>query len=100
MMEKHAWLVNIGRGNLVVTADLVGALQAGEIGGAALDVTDPEPLPDDHPLWTVPNVLITPHTSNPPETNSQTLAARVVENMARLNRGEPLVGAIDADRGY
>jgi phosphoglycerate dehydrogenase-like enzyme len=59
-MESHAWLVNVARGRHVVTDDLVAALRQGVIGGAALDVTDPEPLPDDHPLWTLPSAAITP----------------------------------------
>ena len=63
-MESHAWLVNVARGGHVVTDDLVAALREGCIGGAALDVTDPEPLPDGHPLWDLPNCVITPHTAN------------------------------------
>jgi phosphoglycerate dehydrogenase-like enzyme len=63
-MEPHAWLVNVARGPHVVTEDLVIALRGDVIGGAALDVTDPEPLPDGHPLWELPNCLITPHTAN------------------------------------
>ena len=65
-MEEHAWLVNVARGGHIVTDDLVDALRAGTIGGAALDVTDPEPLPDGHPLWSLPNCVITPHIGNTP----------------------------------
>ena len=64
-MKPTAWIVNIARGALVDTNALVHALREGSIGGAALDVTDPEPLPPDHPLWTLPNALITPHVANP-----------------------------------
>ena len=60
LMEDHAWLVNVARGRHVVTDDLVVALRDGVIGGAGLDVTDPEPLPAGHPLWTMPNCIITP----------------------------------------
>ena len=60
LMEPHAWLVNVARGRHVVTDDLVAALREGVIGGAGLDVTDPEPLPDGHPLWSLPNCIITP----------------------------------------
>ena len=66
-MESHAWLVNVARGAHVVTDDLVTALREGWIGGAGLDVTDPEPLPDGHPLWDLPNCIITPHTANTTE---------------------------------
>ena len=65
-MEDHAWIVNVARGRHIVTDDLVEALRDGVIGGAALDVTDPEPLPPDHPLWTLPNCIITPHVGNTP----------------------------------
>ena len=100
LMPRSAWLVNIGRGDLVITDDLVEALEGRSIGGAALDVTDPEPLPDDHALWKAPNAIITPHTANPPETNSVTLADRVVENLLRFEQGAPLLGTIDVARGY
>lgn len=100
LMSRSAWLVNIGRGDLVDTDDLVEGLRAGAIAGAALDVTDPEPLPDGHPLWGLPNVIITPHTSNPPAANSQTLAARVARNLQRLQNGEEMEGLIDPERGY
>ena len=62
-MKKGAYFINVGRGNSVVTDDLVQALDSGQLGGAALDVVDPEPLPQGHPLWTTPNVIITPHIS-------------------------------------
>src|SRR5690606_18442829 len=65
LMRDSAWLVNIARGSLIDTDALVDALRTGEIAGAALDVTDPEPLPDGHPLWTEPRALITPHSANP-----------------------------------
>src|SRR5690606_37177499 len=65
LKRPHTWLVNIARGSLVDTDALVEALEKGTIGGAALDVTDPEPLPDDHPLWTQSRALITPHSANP-----------------------------------
>src|SRR5919107_2561056 len=65
-MQDHAWVVNVARGSLIDTNALVEALAEERIGGAALDVTDPEPLPDGHPLWTEPRALITPHTAKPP----------------------------------
>ncbi len=99
-MRDDAWLVNVGRGGLVDTAALVDALSSGSIGGAALDVTDPEPLPDGHPLWTLPNALITPHVANPPEAHDAALAARVSDNVRRFAAGEPLLGVIDPDAGF
>ena len=63
-MKSGAFFINVGRGGTVVTADLVNALKQNHLGGAALDVTDPEPLPQDHPLWHLPNVIITPHVSS------------------------------------
>ena len=99
-MEEHAWLVNVGRGGQVVTDDLVAALRAGTIGGAALDVTDPEPLPDGHPLWALPNCIITPHTANTLDMVVPQLSERIRENVRRFAAGEPLVGLVDPDLGY
>ena len=62
-MKHGAYVINIARGRCVVTAHLVGALRSGPLAGAGLDVADPEPLPPDHPLWSMPNVLITPHVA-------------------------------------
>ncbi len=68
-MRPHSWVVNIARGSLIDTDALVDALEREAIGGAALDVTDPEPLPDGHPLWRSPRALITPHVANPPSVD-------------------------------
>lgn len=100
LMERHAWLVNVARGRHVVTEDLVAALREGEIGGAGLDVTDPEPLPTGHPLWSLPNCLITPHVGNTPEMAVPLLAERIVTNVRRFAAGEELIGPIDVDAGY
>jgi phosphoglycerate dehydrogenase-like enzyme len=100
LLEPHAWLVNVGRGAHVVTDDLVAALAAGTFGGAALDVTEPEPLPDGHPLWDEPRCLITPHTANTLEMARPHLVARITENVRRFGAGEPLIGLVDVDLGY
>jgi phosphoglycerate dehydrogenase-like enzyme len=100
LMEKHAWVVNVGRGRHIVTDDLVWALQEGEIGGAALDVTNPEPLPEGHPLWAMPNCIITPHIGNTPAMAVPLLSARIAENVRRYVNSEPLVGCIDPELGY
>lgn len=99
-MADHAWLVNVARGVHVVTDDLVAALRDGTIAGAALDVTDPEPLPDDHPLWSLPNAIITPHVGNTPAMAVPLLGARVTENVRRFVDGEELIGTVDPVLGY
>jgi phosphoglycerate dehydrogenase-like enzyme len=99
-MRPEAVLVNVARGGHVVTDDLVAALRAGTIAGAALDVTDPEPLPDDHPLWHEPRCLITPHTANTVEMVEASIIERVRENVRRFGAGEPLLGVVDLDLGY
>ena len=99
-MSSSAWLVNVARGRHVDTDALVVALRGGQIGGAALDVTDPEPLPDGHPLWSLPNCLITPHTANPWQTAQPLLAARIRDNVERFGAGRPLLGLVDLDAGY
>jgi phosphoglycerate dehydrogenase-like enzyme len=99
-MQPHAWLVNVARGSLIDTDSLVAALAAGTIGGAALDVTDPEPLPDGHPLWDEPRALITPHVANPEATTGRYLAELVRENVARFAAGEQLRSRIDPGAGY
>lgn len=99
-MPEHAWLVNVARGEHVVTDDLVRALGAGTIAGAALDVTDPEPLPDGHPLWDLPNCIITPHVGNTPEMGIVLLNRRVTENVRRFAAGETLLGPVKVALGY
>lgn len=99
-MRPHAWIVNVARGRHIVTDDLVWALQEGVIGGAALDVTDPEPLPDDHPLWSLPNCIITPHVGNTPEMAVPLLSERITANVRRFAQGEALIGPIHLDLGY
>lgn len=100
LMEPHAWLVNVARGRHVVTDDLVLALKEGSIGGAALDVVEPEPLPPDHPLWALPNVIVTPHTANTEAMGQPLLAMRIRDNVQRFGAGEPLLGLVDPELGY
>ena len=99
-MPEHCWLVNVARGEHVVTDDLVAALGAGTIAGAALDITDPEPLPDGHALWDLPNCIITPHVGNTPEMGIALLNRRVTENVRRYAAGEPLLGPVNVELGY
>jgi phosphoglycerate dehydrogenase-like enzyme len=100
LLGPDAWVVNVARGAHIVTDDLVAVLAEGRIGGAALDVTDPEPLPDDHPLWSEPRCIITPHTANTIEMAIPLLGERVRENVRRRIAGEPLLGMVDAAAGY
>ena len=99
-MDQRAWLVNVARGALVDTEALVEALRSRQIGGAALDVTDPEPLPAGHPLWDLPSCLITPHTADTEEMTQPLLAGRIAENVQRLATGRELTGRVDPDLGY
>ena len=99
-MRRDAWLVNVARGQHVVTDDLVAALSREEIGGAALDVTDPEPLPEGHPLWSLPNAVITPHLGNTPEMGFRLFTERITTNVARYGRGEEPLGLVDVELGY
>jgi phosphoglycerate dehydrogenase-like enzyme len=100
LLAPHAWVVNVARGAHIATDDLVAALEDGTIGGAGLDVVDPEPLPDRHPLWSFPNVLITPHVGNTPEMAVPLLSARITENVRRWVAGESLLGPVDPAAGY
>jgi phosphoglycerate dehydrogenase-like enzyme len=100
LLGPQGWVVNVARGAVIVTDDLVGALVAGELGGAALDVTDPEPLPPGHPLWSLPNCLVTPHVGNTPDMAVPLLSGRVAENVRRYGAGEPLLGPVDPALGY
>lgn len=99
-LNESAWIINVGRGAHIVTDDLVAALADGSIAGAALDVTDPEPLPDGHPLWKLPNCIITPHVGNTAEMGRPLIAGRVRDNVAKWIANEELDGLVDIDRGY
>ncbi|MCS5720530.1 D-isomer specific 2-hydroxyacid dehydrogenase family protein [Herbiconiux sp. CPCC 203407] len=100
LMRDSAYVVNIARGGLIETDALVEALMAGRIAGAALDVTDPEPLPDGHPLWSAPGAIITPHTADTPEMTSLLLAERLRHNVrAFLSEGD-FQGRVDPASGY
>ena len=99
-MKDDAFFINIGRGESVVTADLTAALQAGTIGGAGLDVTDPEPLPPGHPLWSMSNVIITPHIATSSDYRSDRTFTLVAENVRRYVRGDAVLSVVDLAAGY
>ncbi|MFN4090689.1 MAG: 2-hydroxyacid dehydrogenase [Alphaproteobacteria bacterium] len=98
LLPPGGTVVNAGRGGHIVTEDLVAALDSGHLSAAFLDVTDPEPLPSDHPLWRHPNVTITPHVAG--ITNPVTAAEQVAENIRRTLDGEPLLNRVDPRGGY
>lgn len=99
-MKPGGYFINVGRGKSVVQDDLLAALKSGQLAGAGLDVTEPEPLPADHPLWQLPNVIITPHVA----ATSDRVFARVFllaqENTRRYVAGERLLSEVDTARGY
>jgi phosphoglycerate dehydrogenase-like enzyme len=98
---KHgAFFVNVGRGRSVVQADLVAALRSGQLGGAGLDVTDPEPLPADSPLWQMQNVILTPHVSAQSDLGDETRFAIGIENLRRYAAGEKMLSVVDVGKGY
>lgn len=100
LLQNRAILVNIARGGLVDTQALTELLASESIAGAALDVTDPEPLPEGHPLWEEPRSLITPHTADTLEMIQPLLAERVATNVSRFHTRQPLLGVVDAAAGY
>lgn len=100
LMKPSAYLVNIARGKMIDSAALLKALECGVIAGAAIDVTDPEPLPDGHALWNAPNLIITPHTA---DTNAQVVrlfSQRIDENVKAWLQGNDWVGLVDKQLGY
>jgi phosphoglycerate dehydrogenase-like enzyme len=99
-MKRSAYFLSVGRGKSTVTADLVAALGAGRIAGAGLDVVDPEPLPDNHPLWLAPNVIITPHVAADTPASAVNYNLLLRENLRRYVAGEPMLSVVDIDRGY
>lgn len=98
-MPKGSYFVNVGRGGTVTTDDLVSALQSGRLAGAGLDVTDPEPLPPDSPLWSMNNVIITPHVSGRGGDRQRHMLV-MMENLRRYIAGEALLNVVDPQKGY
>lgn len=100
LSKKKTFISNISRGQIIVQSELIDALKAGQLRGAALDVTDPEPAPKDDPIWDAPNCIVTPHISG----NSMNYMDRsfgVLElNLERRKKGEKMVNVVDRKRGY
>lgn len=99
-MKPTAFLVNIGRGEVVVGRDLIKALQRGWIAGAGLDVFETEPLPDDSPLWAMPNVILTPHVSGFSNHYDERATDLFIANLRRYLAGEPLINVVNREEGY
>ncbi len=99
-MKKSAYFINVSRGGVVQTKSLVDALQKNQIAGAGLDVTDPEPLPDDHPLWKLHNVIVTPHIGGASEDGQERQWRLYRENIRRFVAGEKLLCVVDKAKGY
>lgn len=99
-MKPTAYFINVGRGESVVTADLMAALKAGNLAGAGMDLVDPDPLPKDHPLWSIANVVITPHTAGASELKADRAWIVIRENMRRYVAGEKMYSVVDIKRGY
>lgn len=99
-MARHARFINIGRGALVVEADLLQALHDGQIAGAALDVFVEEPLPEDSPFWSAPNCLVSPHMSGDYFESEAAMADQFMANWARFIAGEPLINVVDKALGF
>ena len=99
-MKPGTYFINVGRGKSVVTDDLINALNTGHLGGAALDVQDPEPLPPGHPLWSARNLIITPHISAGSDAQMERFWLVVRENLRRYTQGERMLNMVDVKRGY
>jgi len=99
-MKDSAFLVNVTRGEVMVEEALITALQTNKIRGAALDVAPREPLPEDSPLWSMPNVVMTPHTAGASQFRAQRNIDRFIRNLSQLVNNEPLEGVIDKTLGY
>jgi len=100
MLPDLARVVSLGRGGIVDEAALLAALESGKVGGAALDVFESEPLAPDSPWWTAPNTIVTPHIAGSGRDYIRRCAGVLVDNMRRLERGEPLLNLVDRARGY
>jgi phosphoglycerate dehydrogenase-like enzyme len=99
-MKKSAFFINVGRGGSVVTNDLAAALNSGTIAGAGLDVTEPEPLPKDHPLWKAKNIIITPHMSAQSDLGQGAREMLLREQVRRFGAGDKLLSVVDFRKGY
>ncbi|WP_392535103.1 D-2-hydroxyacid dehydrogenase [Nostoc sp. C117] len=99
-LPRHAYLINIARGDVIDESALIKALTEGWIAGAALDTVSTEPLPSESPLWSLPNIFITPHTSGHSPKSKQRSIALFIDNLQRYQAGKPLRNVVDKKAGY
>jgi phosphoglycerate dehydrogenase-like enzyme len=99
-MKKGAYFINVSRGRIVQTDALLSALKGNHLAGAGLDVTEPEPLPPNHPLWDEPNAFITPHIAGQSQFGRLRLQAVFVENVRRFTSSLPMLNLVDKLKGY
>jgi phosphoglycerate dehydrogenase-like enzyme len=99
-LRRGALLVNVGRGAIVEEAALLDALWSGQLGGAALDVFETEPLSPESPFWSMPNVLVSPHCGDSTPQSPERSLAVFLDNLARFRSGAPLLNVVDRERGY
>jgi phosphoglycerate dehydrogenase-like enzyme len=100
LMKDGAYVINVSRGAIIDTDALVAALRSGKLAGAGLDVTDPEPLPSDHPLWKMDNVIITPHVAGQSDRIGERWTRLFRDNIVRFVTGQPLRNVVDKQLGY
>ncbi len=100
LLPRGATLINVARGPLVVEKDLIAALESGHLAGAGLDVTDPEPLPIESPLWAMPNVIITPHVGGQAASRIDDMTTFICDNLSRYQAGRSLRNLVDKRLGF
>lgn len=99
-MKKGAYFINVSRGKIADPVALIAALRSGHLAGAGLDVVDPEPLPEDSPLWNMPNVIITPHIAGVSDARGERANQLILDNIFRFSKGLPLKNQVDPNKGY
>jgi phosphoglycerate dehydrogenase-like enzyme len=100
LMKKDGYFIAVSRGKTYDLDALVDAVQGGHLAGAGVDVTDPEPLPEGHPLWTLDNVIITPHIAGRSDKDQARMVGTIRENIRRFVEGRPLINVVDKSKGY
>ena len=100
LMKQHSYFIAVSRGGLYAMDGLVKALDSKRLDGAGVDVTDPEPLPKDHPLWKFDNVIITPHVAGRSDRDQERMVGTIKENVRRFVDGKPLLNVVDKQKGY
>ena len=99
-MKKGSYLINVGRGNTIVESDLVDVLKEGHLAGASLDVFEVEPLPAEHPFWTMDNVIVSPHIAYYSSHHMELNMKLFLTNLKNYMEGKPLLNVIDKQLGY